>query len=296
MKPAAFAYTAASTLEDALRELAAAPEESHVLAGGQSLVLEMNHRAVRPTRLVDINTVPHLGLLQTDDAPDDGARLRVGPLVRHRAFEQPVDEGPLGRLLALAAHCLAHPPIRARGTMLGSLAYAHPTAEWPTLAVTLGAELDLRSVLGHRTLAAEEFLAGPFTTALAPGEMLTEARFPVLPSATGVAFLEHRPTAAGFAVLSVAVALRVADGTVVDARIGLAGAAPRPVRAPAAEGLLTGRPPTDEAITEAAAASAETVADPPADPPAGIPFRQHAVRVLTQRALHRARDDLTERT
>ncbi|PZH06825.1 carbon monoxide dehydrogenase [Streptomyces sp. NTH33] len=298
MKPAPFEYAAVGSREEALRELAAAPETTRVLAGGQSLVLEMNHRAVRPARLVDINPVAGFDRLRISRTPGTGAWLRVGPLVRHRAFERPVEAGPLGRLLARTAHFVAHPPIRARGTMLGSLAYAHPTAEWPTLAVALDAEVDLARVHDSRTLPAEEFLTGAFSTALAPGELLVRARFPLLPAATGVAFVEHRRTGASFAQLSVAAALLVEEGVVVDARLGLAGAAARPVRARDAERVLVGRPPNEQVITAAAAAASAYVADPPADPPAGAhaaaAYRRHAVRVLVRRALGQALDDISD--
>jgi carbon-monoxide dehydrogenase medium subunit len=297
VKPAPFDYVAATTPQQVVHELAAAPETTRVLAGGQSLVLEMNHRAVRPARLVDINPVADFDRLDTTTAASDArAWLRVGPLVRHRAFERPAEPGPLGRLLARAAHVIAHPPVRARGTMLGSLAYAHPTAEWPTLAVTLDAELDLVHQAGTRTLRAADFLTGPFTTALRPGELLTRARFPLLPAATGVAFVEHRRTAASFAQVAVAAALWVEDGIVVDVRLGLAGIMPTPTRVREAEHLLVGRALTDRTISRAAAAAAAHLTEPPADPHASAAYRRHAAEVLVGRALRQAHDDAEERT
>ncbi|WP_438302550.1 FAD binding domain-containing protein [Streptomyces sp. HUAS TT11] len=294
MKPGPFDYVAPATRQEALAALAVAPEGTRVLAGGQSLVLEMNQRAARPHRLVDINNIAGFDRLDVDRADEDGGWLRVGALVRHRAFEQPVEGGPLGRLLARTAHFIAHPPVRTRGTLLGSLAYAHPTGEWPTLAVTLGAELVLVSADGTRTLDAESFLIGPFTTALRPGELLEEARFPLLRPTTGVAFVELRRTAASFAHLSAATALSVEDGIVVDIRLGMAGIAPQPVRARDAEHRLVGRPPTERAIAEAAAAAAAGVAEPPADPHSGSVYRRHAARVLAERALVRACQDISD--
>ena len=127
MKPAAFDYLAVHTPQEAVSALAENPEETRILAGGQSLVLDMNYRRERPARLVDINGVAELDRLEVSDKT-----LRVGALVRHRSFEEPVVTGPLGRLLSRVSHYVAHPPIRTRGTMIGSLAYAHPAAEWPT--------------------------------------------------------------------------------------------------------------------------------------------------------------------
>jgi aerobic carbon-monoxide dehydrogenase medium subunit len=136
VKPAPFEYLRARTPEEAVELLAGAGDGARVLAGGQSLVLDMNLRRVRPTRLVDINPISDLDLLTVE-----GDSLRIGALVRHKTFEEPVVAGPLGGMLALACGHIAHPPIRARGTMVGSLAYAHPSAEWG--AVALDAELDL---------------------------------------------------------------------------------------------------------------------------------------------------------
>ena len=191
MKPAAFDYQAVRTPQEAVFALAEEPAEARILAGGQSLVLEMNYRRVRPARLVDINGVAELDGLETGD----GA-LRVGALVRHRSFEDPVVADPLGRLLSQVSHYIAHPPIRARGTMIGSFAYAHPAAEWPAVAVAVDAELDLLGPEGERTVPAASFFLGPFATARQPDELLTGARLPLLGTNSGAGFAEPRRTQA----------------------------------------------------------------------------------------------------
>jgi carbon-monoxide dehydrogenase medium subunit len=284
MKPAPFEYVAARSADDVVAALAGG--RTDVLAGGQSLVLEMNYRARRPGRLVDINRVPGFERLERD-----GDVLRVGPLVRHRAFEGDSVAGPLGVLLRRVAHHIAHPPIRARGTMLGSLAYAHPAAEWPTVATALGAELALAGPDGRRTVAAGDFFRGPFATDRRAEELLAEVRLPVLPTGTRVGFAEHRRTHASFAQLAVLAAVTVTDGQVSSARIGLVNAADRPVRARAAESALLGRPLDDPAITEAGRAAADRDADPRPQPYAGLDYQRHAVAVLTRRALMQARDE-----
>jgi carbon-monoxide dehydrogenase medium subunit len=284
MKPAPFEYVAARSADDVVAALA--DGRTDVLAGGQSLVLEMNYRARRPGRLVDINRVPGFERLERD-----GDVLRVGPLVRHRAFEGDRVAGPLGALLRQVAHHIAHPPIRARGTMLGSLAYAHPAAEWPAVATALGAELELAGPDGRRTVAAGDFFRGPFATGREAEELLAEVRLPVLPPGTRVGFAEHRRTHASFAQLAVLAAVTVTDGQVSAARIGLVNAADRPVRAHAAESALLGRPLDDPAITEAGRAAADRDADPRPQPYADPGYQRHAVAVLTRRALMRARDE-----
>src|ERR687893_1894126 len=151
VKPAAFDYVAVHTPQEAVSALAENPGETRILAGGQSLVLDMNYRRERPARLVDINGVAELDRLEVSDKT-----LRVGALVRHRSFEEPVVTGPLGRLLSRVSHYIAHPPIRTRGTMIGSLAYAHPAAEWPAVAVAFDGEVTLSGTGGESTVPAAD--------------------------------------------------------------------------------------------------------------------------------------------
>jgi carbon-monoxide dehydrogenase medium subunit len=283
VKPAPFDYVAARDADDVVTALAAG--DTHVLAGGQSLVLEMNFRTTRPRRLVDINGVASFGRLSHDDT-----HLRVAPLVRHRAFESDAVPGPLGVLLKRVAHHIAHPPIRARGTMLGSLAYAHPAAEWPTVATALGAELELRGPQGTRVLSADDFFLGPHDTARRSDELLVEARLPLLPAGCAVGFAEHRRTHASFAQLAVLAAVTSTDSRTTSAAVGLVNAGRRPIRARAAEAALIGRPLDDAAVAEAAQAAADQDAEPRPQPYADIAYQRQVVAVLTRRALAQARD------
>jgi carbon-monoxide dehydrogenase medium subunit len=196
----------------------------------------------------------------------------------------------LGVLLKRVAHHIAHPPIRARGTMAGSLAYAHPAAEWPTVATALDAELELVGPHGRRVVDAGDFFTGPFATARRPDELLAEVRLPLLPAGSVVGFAEHRRTHASFAQLAVVATVTVTDGRVVSAGLGLVNAADRPVRARAAERTLIGKPLDDNTIAEAARAAAEQDADPRPQPYADIDYQRHVVAVLTKRVLAQARD------
>jgi carbon-monoxide dehydrogenase medium subunit len=291
VKPAPFDYCAPRTPEEAVAALAAG--EARVLAGGQSLVLEMNFRTARPARLVDINRVAAFRRLDAG-----GGVLRVRPLVRHRAFERGAapesgsQTGALGRLLDRVARHIAHPPIRTRGTMLGSLAYAHPAAEWPAVATTLDAELDLTGPDGTRTVAAGGFFTGPFGTVRRPDELLAQARLPLLPDAAGVGFVEHRRTHASFAQLAAVAVVTVRDGTVDWVRLGLVNAADRPVRAHTAERALLGGPATTAAFTGAGQVAADQDADPRTQPHASVDYQRHAVSVLVRRALEQAVADI----
>src|SRR2546423_8601080 len=116
---------------------------------------------------------------------------RIGPGVRHSAFERSVVDGPLGELLATVGRPIAHYPIRTRGTFCGSLANADPASEWCLVAATLGAELVARSARGPRTIAAADFFHGVMSTALAPDELLIEARLPLLAPGTRIGFREY---------------------------------------------------------------------------------------------------------
>lgn len=276
-------HLVARTPDDVLAALA--DGGTSVLAGGQSLVLDGPGRHPGPPRVVDINLVTGFDRL----AEVDGT-LRVGPLVRHRTFESDAVGGALGGLLRTIVRHIGHPPIRARGTMLGSLAYAHPAAEWPVLAAVLGAELDLQSVDGCRTVAAADFFTGPLTTTRRPEELLAEVRLPRLPDGTGAGFAEHRPPLATFADVAVMAAVTVRGGLVRAAVIGLVNAGPGPVRARAAEAALLGGPFCDAAITAAADAAAGVDADLGGLSAADRRRQQRRLTMLTRRALTQARE------
>jgi aerobic carbon-monoxide dehydrogenase medium subunit len=278
-------YLAATSRDEVTAALA--DGDTAVLAGGQSLVLDVTNRVFRPGRVVDINAVREFELL----AEDDGM-LRVGPLVRHRTFESDAVGGALGAMLRSIVQHIGHPPIRARGTMPGSLAYAHPAAEWPVVATILGAEIDLVSRRRRRTVAAEQFFTGPFSTVRQPDELLAEIRVPLLPAGTGAGFAEHRPAGAKYAETAAMAAVTVTDGLVSAAVIGLVNAGPCPSRARAAEKALIGAPFEDAAIRTAAEAAADVDATLSGFPARDRPAKQRAVRMLTRRALTRAREGM----
>ncbi|WP_062434118.1 FAD binding domain-containing protein [Herbidospora daliensis] len=281
MKPAAFDYLVPQTVAGAVDALAAGAQ---VLAGGQSLLLEMHLQRAHPALVADINRVPGLDTLTVVDGT-----LTVGALVRHKTFESPgAVPGPLGDLFARAVGYIAHPPIRARGTMTGNLAWAHPASEWCALAVALDAVVELRSTRGTREIPAEDYFLGPFQTARDPDELLTAVRYPLLAPDTGVAFTEHRRTGFSFAQVAVGAALTVREGVITGARIGLANCADRPLRAHNAERTLIGSEPSQPVFTAAGEAAAERDAAPVPEPYADVDYRRHVVAVLVARTLREA--------
>ncbi|GIM91139.1 FAD binding domain-containing protein [Paractinoplanes toevensis] len=273
MTAAAVDYVAAGSYDEVRAALA--DGDASVLAGGQSLVHDLARRTALPRRLVDINRVTELATLTETDGV-----LRVGPLVRHRVFESSAVGGALGDLLRLVVRNIGHPPVRARGTMLGSLAYAHPAAEWPVMAVTVGADIDLTGPDGTRTVAAERFFTGPFTTVRRPEELLAEVRLPVLPAGTGTGYAEDRRGPGIYPEAAVLAAVTVVDDVITAAAIGLVNAGPCPIRARQAERVLIGTSFSDSAIIAAADAAVRLDAE----------FAPHALRALTRRALTQARE------
>jgi carbon-monoxide dehydrogenase medium subunit len=278
MKPARFEYVAPASLDAALAALARGGDGASVLAGGQSLVPAMNFRLATPEVLVDLNRIPGL-----DRAYVDGDELVVEALVRHRDLERPVTNDPLGRLLPEVARYVGHLPIRVRGTFVGSIAHADPAAEWCTLATALDATVIVCSADGKRRIGAEDFFLGPFTTSLAPDEIVTEVRLPLL-EGTGTGFAEKSRTAGDFATVAVVAVVRRARGEIAETRVGIGGAEGRPVRAAGAEELLAGSDGGPDACTAAGEAAAEGI-DPISDAYCSSGYRRQLVSVLTARAL-----------
>ncbi|MFG2073377.1 FAD binding domain-containing protein [Nonomuraea maritima] len=286
MKPAPFDYVAPAELSEAVSALAERPETSRVLAGGQSLLLLMNFRLERPTLLVDVNGV---GALDTITVTGDA--LRVGALARHRAFETPaVAPGALGRLLSRVSPFIAHPPVRVRGTMAGSLAWAHPQSEWCATAAALDAVIELTGPSGNRAVTAGDYFLGAFRTVRQPDEIVTSVELPLLPEsdAVGVAFVEQHRTHLSFAQAAAVVALVLRDGAIAGARIGMTGAAVR--RAREAEDWLAGREP-EPAVLARAGELAAAAADPYQELHAGVEYKRHATGVVVRRALTEALRD-----
>lgn len=275
----------ATSFDDVMAALAGG--NTSVLAGGQSLMLDP---ARFDQRVVDINRVAEFDML----AEENGA-LRVGPLVRHHTFETDAVGGPLGNLLRLVVRRMGHPPIRARGTMLGSLAYAHPAAEWPVVAVLLDGEIDLVAPDGRRTIPAARFFTGPFATVRRPDELLAELRLPVLPAETGTGHAEDRYNAGSFAETATVVTATLTEDVVGTAAIGLVNAGPCPVRARAAEAALIGTGFSDAAIAAAAEAAAHLDANLEHLREFERRHRRRAIQATTRRALTQAREAVRRR-
>jgi carbon-monoxide dehydrogenase medium subunit len=279
MKPAAFDYVVAESIDAAVAALAAADGEAKILAGGQSLVPMLNFRLLRPSILVDINRIAVLAFIE------DGAdAIVIGALTRHHRLEtSPVIARHLPVVTEAMRH-VAHLAIRNRGTIGGSLSHADPAAELPMLALLLDATLHVVSHAGPRTIAARDFFLGPLTVDLAPDEMVTRIVLPKLSPATGWGFAEVARRSGDFALAAVAVTLRLRDGVIGEVRIAMTGIDDTAKRASEAEALLAGRTLTPE-LSETAVAAARAGVNPPTDLHASSDYRRHLVGVLVGRAL-----------
>jgi carbon-monoxide dehydrogenase medium subunit len=279
MKPAAFDYVVADSVEAAVAALADAGGDAKILAGGQSLVPMLNFRLLRPSLLVDINRIPGLAFVA-----DDGGAIRVGALTRHHRLETSSLVARGLPVVACAMRHVAHLAVRNRGTIGGSLAHADPAAELPLLALLLDASLVVASPSGRRTVAARDFFLGALTVALAADEMLAEVVLPKPPAGCGWGFAEVARRHGDFALAAVAATLAVAGGAVGQARIAMTGVGETPRRAGEAEALLAGRALDRRALDDAIAA-VRAAAEPPTDLHASSDYRRHLVGVLAGRAL-----------
>lgn len=284
MKPAPFEYHRPASLEDVFDLLDRYGEDARLLAGGQSLVPALNMRLVTPRAVIDINRLPGLGEIRL--APDG---LVIGALVRHEAVETSPLVKEQAPLIAQAMPHVGHPAIRTRGTVGGSLALADPAAELPACMVALDAVIRVARRGGRRDVPAARFFRGVYTTALEPGEILTEVVVPPRAPGWRSAFDELARRHGDFALVGLAAHCRV-DSAVHDPHLVFFGVGPVPVRARSAEAVVDGNVPDGNVLTAASRALDEDL-DPPGDIHGSPALRRHLARVLLSRVLTRLMED-----
>jgi len=282
MKPAPLTLHIPRSPEEALDIIAAIGDidEVKILAGGQSLVPVLALRLAQPMHLIDING---LGAEFAAVEHADGV-LRIGGLVRHRELERSAVVAQHCPLISEAVPQIAHPAIRNRGTIGGSLAHADPAAELPAVVLALDAQIRTVGPDGARTIPAGEFFQGFMTTALEPAEILVGVDVPDLPPNSGTAFVEVSRRPGDFALVAAAAVVTVADGRIVGARLTLAGVGDRPIRMEAAEAALRDVP-ADVALVSQVARSVTARLNPHADGHAPSAYRRHVAGVVSARAL-----------
>jgi carbon-monoxide dehydrogenase medium subunit len=283
MIPASFDYIAPQSLDEAVRALADHGEEAKLLAGGHSLLPLMKLRLANPKLLIDLSRIPGLrGIRHEDD------KIIVGALTTHYQIESSELVKEKCPLLSQTAGAIGDVQVRNRGTIGGSLTHADPFADWPAAILALGGELKLSGAKGERRLAPEDFFLAPMTTAIEPTEILTEIRVPVLSQRCGSAYLKMAQQASGFALVAIAVWLRLGRSRLVEEiGIGVTGLGEKPFRAQAVEQFVRGNKLTPKLIEASASQVAEGI-EPLEDLHAAAKFRAHLARVYTSRAIQEA--------
>ncbi|HBL09283.1 MAG: xanthine dehydrogenase family protein subunit M [Acidimicrobiales bacterium] len=266
MIPAAVGYVRADSAEAAVAALSEHGDEAKLLAGGQSLIPLMKLRLARPSVLVDLGRADELRGISVD-----GDSVSIGALTSHSTLEHSADLAEACPLLAHVASQVGDPAVRHRGTLGGSLAHADPASDLPAAVLALGGTLVATGPGGSREIAATDFFTGFLESALAVDEVLTEVRVPV--STGGWCYQKFNRRAQDWAIVGVV----VAEG---GAGVGLVNMGQIPLRASAVEAALAG----GASAVEAAAAAADGT-EPPSDNNADVAYREHLVRVLTERAL-----------
>jgi len=274
-----FEYSAPGSLKEALALLA---EGAKPLAGGMSLIPMMKLRLANPEHLVDIGRLPELNYIR-----EEGGAIHIGAGVTH--FE--VESSPLllGKcpLLAETAAYIGDIQVRNRGTLGGSVAHADPSADYPAALHALDAKIVLTSSEGTRTLSTEEFFLDTFTTALDPGEIVSEVIVPVDAGLTGTSYQKFLQPASGFAIVGAAARVRQEGGKFTMVRVGVTGLSGNGYRARNVEDALVGQDVTDANIKAAAALVADGQ-DVSSDLHATAEYRAHLAGAYTARALRAA--------
>jgi len=281
VKPSRFDYEVPRTLDAAITLLDSDPT-AKLVAGGQTLGPMLNLRLVQPGLLIDITRIPDLTRVE-----ETGDGVVYGACVTHAAIEDGRVPDPAGGALRRVARGIAYRAVRTRGTIGGSLAHADPAADYPAALLALEAKVKIAGSGGERTIGIEEFLVDALTTALEPGEIVSEIHVPIEQGGTGVSYQTQIQLASGFAIVGAAARVAVKDGKVATARVGVTGIASKPYRARAVESALEGKQASAESIAAAAAHAADGV-EALADLHASAEYRTHVAAVYVRRALEAA--------
>jgi len=279
MKPPVFEYERPENLRVALEALSRHGGKAKLLAGGHSLIPQLNLRLIAPGRLIDVSRLSELQYII-----EEYGQLRIGALTTHNTIlRSPVVAAACPIVTEAYAHVANH-SIRNRGTIGGNLCHNDPAFEMPLVVSLLGATMLVRSARSTRTATAAKFFKAPFATDLAPDEMLIEVRLPRMPSGHGHCFLEISQRHGDRAMIAAGCLLTIRYGTCRDVRIGFRDAVNNVFRIGAAEARLEGKPLSTAAIEEAAETAAAAL-PPAADVHADEAYRRDVAATLTQRML-----------
>jgi carbon-monoxide dehydrogenase medium subunit len=275
--PTAFDYQRASSLDDALAKLQAAGGDAKFLAGGHSLIPLMKLRLSEPKILIDIARIPGLSGIREKDG-----RIEIGAGTTHAEVASSALLREKCPVVAETAAEIGDPQVRNRGTLGGSLAHADPSADYPAAMLAVDAEVHLKGPKGWRAVKAADFFQDLFTVNLAPDEIIAGVQFTPVKAA---AYAKLHQRASHFAIVGVAAALDVAQGTIRSARVGLTGASTHAIRLSNVERALAGKPAVAKTIEEAAREVGANIAPVNSDIHASEEYRRAMIAVFTRRAL-----------
>lgn len=280
MYPPRFAFSAPTSLDEALTLLGELGDDGRVLAGGQSLIPLMKLRLASPAHLVDINKLTDLAYINHHDG-----HLAVGALARHADVADSAEVSAASATMAAAAPSIGDPAVRNRGTLCGSVAHCDPEGDWNSVMLALGATVVAVAASGERSIPIGDFVVDFFTNSLQPGEMVKEVRVPVTAGRCGGAYLKLKRKIGDYATVGVATHLQLDDdGTIAAAGIGLTSVYGHNLKATDAETILVGNAPGDELFAEAAEAAA-AACDPASDVRGPADYKRAVVREYTKRGL-----------
>lgn len=278
MKASAFSYSRALSVTDALELLALHGDQAKVLSGGQSLMPALNLRLSAPAMLVDIGAISELRGISFSKGI-----LTIGALTRHVDILNSPDIAKHAPLLTEAIAHVAHPAIRNRGTIGGSLAHADPASELPACVIALDATIIVRGRNGERRIPAVDFFTGIYETVLSPQELLVAVDVPVAKSNTAHFFHEYARRKGDYAIVGLAARGVLDNDVLTDLRLGFFAVGDRPLLAAASRHLI-GKPVTASMLADAQAAL-DAELDPQEDQQASVAMRRHLARLLMARCV-----------
>lgn len=283
-----FEYLAPKTVEEAISLLSRHDGEARPIAGGTDLLLKMKRRETAPRYLVGLMNIPGLDYVEYDNAQG----LRFGPLATIHTMETSCIVREEFPVLSQAASTIGSLQIRNLGTVVGNVCNALPSADMIPGLIVLGARVKIANMKGEKTIAIEDFVTGPGQTVLAQDELVVEVQVPCLPPHSGSVYIKHAPREAmDLAIISVATLIALDGGICREAKICLGTVGPTQIRARKAEAILRGKPFSPELVTEASEMACEE-AQPRSSIRSSAEYRKEMVRILTARALNRAKEEI----
>ncbi|MCV7198197.1 FAD binding domain-containing protein [Mycobacterium angelicum] len=280
--PGPFEYERATSVDHAIGLLDRLGETARIVAGGHSLLPMMKLRIANPEYLVDINDLaPELGYVITDPT-----LVRIGAMTRHREILESDTLAAVCPIFRDAERVIADPVVRNRGTLGGSLCQADPAEDLSTVCLVLGATCLVRGPSGEREVSIDDFLVGPYETAVSPNEILIEVRIPVRHK-TSSAYAKVERRVGDWAVTAAGSCVTLDNGSIAAGRVGLTAVNPDPGALAELSAWLVGRPATEETFAEAGRLAA-AACDPAADIRGTAEYKRHLASELTIRTLRSA--------